>query len=409
MSKKKILTGMAAVAALGMLLAGCANQAATTGSATNSSNKIVLKALTSLTTPPNAVLPKGDGTAKCDATTTLAYIGAETGPNAQLGINIFNGVQLAITQHNQANPGCQVQFTKFDTEGDPTKSTGPVTQAVNTPAIVGVVGLPFSGESKATGGIFEQKGLVHITPSATNPDLTNNGWTTFFRALGNDSVQGPAAAKFLTQTLKEKKVYLVEDDSDYGIGLAKTTSAGLGSALIGTDKVITGQKDFSATVSKIINAKADAVYYSGYYAEAAPFDQQLTQKGFKGAFIGPDGVKDDQFIKLAGDASSNAYFTCPCIPGELIPSFASEYKAAFSADPGTYSIEGYDAATVLLTGIDKGNTTRAKLLDFVKSYNADGLSKHYQWNSKGELATPAVYGYEVSNGKILPIGVIGDK
>jgi branched-chain amino acid transport system substrate-binding protein len=409
MSKKKILTGMAAVAALGMLLAGCANQAATTGSAPNSSNKIVLKALTSLTTPPNAVLPKGDGTAKCDATTTLAYIGAETGPNAQLGINIFNGVQLAITQHNQANPGCQVQFTKFDTEGDPTKSTGPVTQAVNTPAIVGVVGLPFSGESKATGGIFEQKGLVHITPSATNPDLTNNGWTTFFRALGNDSVQGPAAAKFLTQTLKEKKVYLVEDDSDYGIGLAKTTSAGLGSALIGTDKVITGQKDFSATVSKIINAKADAVYYSGYYAEAAPFDQQLTQKGFKGAFIGPDGVKDDQFIKLAGEASSNAYFTCPCIPGELIPSFASEYKAAFSADPGTYSIEGYDAATVLLTGIDKGNTTRAKLLDFVKSYNADGLSKHYQWNSKGELATPAVYGYEVSNGKILPIGVIGDK
>jgi branched-chain amino acid transport system substrate-binding protein len=379
------------------------------GSAPNSSNKIVLKALTSLTTPPNAVLPKGDGTAKCDATTTLAYIGAETGPNAQLGINIFNGVQLAITQHNQANPGCQVQFTKFDTEGDPTKSTGPVTQAVNTPAIVGVVGLPFSGESKATGGIFEQKGLVHITPSATNPDLTNNGWTTFFRALGNDSVQGPAAAKFLTQTLKEKKVYLVEDDSDYGIGLAKTTSAGLGSALIGTDKVITGQKDFSATVSKIINAKADAVYYSGYYAEAAPFDQQLTQKGFKGAFIGPDGVKDDQFIKLAGEASSNAYFTCPCIPGELIPSFASEYKAAFSADPGTYSIEGYDAATVLLTGIDKGNTTRAKLLDFVKSYNADGLSKHYQWNSKGELATPAVYGYEVSNGKILPIGVIGDK
>src|SRR5450830_243753 len=287
MLKKRILTGMTAVAALGMLLAGCANQGASTGSATTSPNKIVLKALTSLTTPPNAVLPKGDGTAKCEASTTLAYIGAETGPNAQLGINIFNGVQLAITQHNQANPGCQVQFTKFDTEGDPTKSTGPVTQAVNTPAIVGVVGLPFSGESKATGGIFEQKGLVHITPSATNPDLTNNGWSTFFRALGNDSVQGPAAAKFLMQTLKEKKVYLVEDDSDYGIGLAKTTSAGLGSALIGTDKVITGQKDFSATVSKIINSKADAVYYSGYYAEAAPLDQQLVQKGFKGAFIGP--------------------------------------------------------------------------------------------------------------------------
>ncbi len=409
MINKRILTSVAAVATLGMLLAGCANQPGGTSSSTPPSNKIVLKPLTSVSTPPDAVLPKGDGTGKCDPSTTLAYIGAETGPNAQLGINIFNGVQLAITEHNQANPGCQVQFTKFDTEGDPTKSTGPVTQAVNTPAIVGVVGLPFSGESKATGGIFEQKGLVHITPSATNPSLTENGWTTFFRGLGNDSVQGPAAAQFLTQTLKQKKVYLVEDDSDYGIGLATTTSAALGSALIGTDKVITGQKDFSATVSKIINSKADAVYYSGYYAEAAPFDRQLVQKGFTGAFVGPDGVKDDQFIKLAGSSSSNAYFTCPCIPGELIPSFASAYKAAFNADPGTYSIEGYDAATVLLTGIDKGNNTRPTLLDFVKNYNADGLSKHYQWNAKGELATPAVYGYEVSNGKIVPIGVIGNK
>jgi branched-chain amino acid transport system substrate-binding protein len=118
-------------------------------------------------------------------------------------------------------------------------------------------------------------------------------------------------------------------------------------------------------------------------------------------------VKDDQFIKQAGDASENAYFTCPCIPGELIPDFESAYKAAFNADPGTYSIEGYDAATVLLSGIDKGKTTRADLLDYVKNYDADGLSKHYKWNDKGELAKPAVYGYKVDNGKIVFIGQIG--
>jgi branched-chain amino acid transport system substrate-binding protein len=406
MYKKRLLTGMVAIAALGLIVSGCANTAST-GTKSGAPAKISLPALTSIETPPNAVLPKGDGTGKCPAGTTIGYVGAETGANASLGINIYNGVQLAITQHNQANSGCQVKFLKFDTEGDPNKATGPVTQAVNTKAIVGVIGLPFSGESKATGNIFEQKGLVHITPSATNPDLTKNGWTTFFRALGNDAVQGPAAAKFLTGTLKAKKVYLVQDDSDYGIGLAATTTAGLGSALVGTDKVITGQKDFSATISKIISSKADAVYYSGYYAEGAPFDQQLVAKGFKGAFIGPDGVKDDQFIKQAGNASSNAYFTCPCIPGELIPSFESAYKTAFNAEPGTYSIEGYDAATVLLSGIDKGNDTRPALLSFVKSYDADGLSKHYKWDSTGELATPAVYGYEVKDGKIVPIGVIG--
>jgi len=233
--KKQIITSLAAAAALGMLLAGCANTASTGGKATTAPSKIELKVLTSIPTPPNAVLPKGDGNGKCAAGTTIAYIGAETGANAALGINIYNGVQLAIDQHNQANPGCQVKFVKFDTEGDPNKATGPVTQAVNTPAIVGAIGLPFSGESQATGNIFEQKGLVHITPSATNPGLTKNGWKTFFRALGNDAVQGPAAAKFVTGTLKAKKVFLVQDDSTYGVGLAQTTGDALGSAEVGSD------------------------------------------------------------------------------------------------------------------------------------------------------------------------------
>ena len=407
MLRKKVTIGAAVAASVALLLAGCANQPSTGGSTNGNSSKVNIPAITSVDVPKDAVLPAGDGKATCPAGLTIGYVGAETGPNAQLGINIYNGVQLAIDQHNKANPDCQVEFKKFDTEGDPNKATGPVTQAVNESDIVGVVGLPFSGESKATGNIFEQQGLVHITPSATNPGLTQNGWKTFFRGLGNDSQQGPAAGDFVTSKLKASKVYLVQDDSEYGIGLGDATSKALGSAQVGNDKVITGQKDFSAVISKIINSKADAVYYAGYYAEAAPFDQQLVAKGFKGAFVGPDGVKDDQFIKQAGSASANAYFTCPCIPGELIPTFESAYKTAFSAEPGTYSIEGYDAATVLLSGIDKGNVTRAKLLDFVKNYDADGLSKHYKWNDKGELAKPAVYGYKVDAGKIVFIGQIG--
>ena len=393
-----------------MLLSACANQAGPgTTESSGSSGKVNIPAISKVDVPAGAVKPAGDGKATCPSTTTLAYAGAQTGPNAQLGVNIFNGIQLAIDQHNKSNPGCQVQFKKFDTEGDPNKATGPVTQLVSESDIVGVIGLPFSGESKATGNIFEQKGLVHITPSATNPGLTGNGWTTFFRGLGNDAVQGPAAAKFLTGKLGAKKVYLVQDDSDYGIGLGTSTSAGLGSALAGTEKVTTGQKDFSAVISKIMNAKADAVFYSGYYAEGAPFDQQLVGKGFTGTFVAPDGVKDDQFIKQAGDASNNAYFTCPCLPGELIPEFASAYKdVSKGAEPGTYSIEGYDAATVLLSGIDAGKQSRADLLAWVKAYDKDGLSKHYKWDAKGELQAPTVYGYKVENGKIVPVGPIGD-
>ncbi|KHK98500.1 transporter [Microbacterium mangrovi] len=410
MLRKTTLAGISAVAAV-LLLAGCANQSSpnstsTSGSSTGFAAASNTPVITKIDTPPNPVLPAGDGKAKCSGL-TLAYVGAETGPNAQLGINIYNGVQLAINQHNQANPGCQVAFKKFDTEGDPQKATGPVTQATNEKDIIGVIGLPFSGESKATGNIFQQQGLVHITPSATNVKLTTNGWTTFFRGLGNDGVQGPAAAKFLTDQLKAKKVYVVQDDSDYGIGLSGSVQQGLGSALAGLDKVTTGQKDFSATVSKINSAKPDAVYYAGYFPEGAPFAQQLVNSGYKGMFVAPDGTKDPQFIKLAGNASNNAYFTCPCIPGELITSFADAYQKVAGAAPGTYSIEGYDAATVMLAGIDKGNTTRADLLKWVKNYDADGLSKHYKWDSTGELQAPTVYGYKVEGGKIVPIGQIG--
>ncbi|AKU18931.1 branched-chain amino acid ABC transporter substrate-binding protein [Luteipulveratus mongoliensis] len=400
----------AALAAAAFVLAGCANDSkdggsSDTGSGAGSTVK-QLPAQSSIEAPADALKPAGDGKAKCAAGTTIAYIGAMTGDNAQLGINIYNGAQLAINEHNKANPGCQVTFKKVDTEGDPNKSTGPVTQVTNEKGVVGVIGLPFSGESKATGKIFEQAGLVHITPSATNPALSTNGWTTFFRGLGNDNVQGPAVPK-LADKIGAKKVFVVQDDSDYGIGLFKTSTAALGDKVAGTDKVTTKQKDFSATVDKIIKSKADAVFYSGYFAEGAPLDQQLVSKGFKGTFIGPDGVKDDQFIKLAGDASKNAYFTCPCIPGELIKDFATQYKTVSgNKEPGTYSVEGYDATAILLSGIDKGKVTRPALKDFVKTYDGQGLSKKYKWDDKGELAELPVYGYRVDNGKIVSVGVI---
>lgn len=394
----------AAFAAAALLAAGCANK--TDGGGADGETELKsLPVQTSIDVPADAVTAAGEGEATCPDTTTIGYAGAETGPNAQLGINIYNGVQLAIDQHNENNPDCQVQFKKFDTEGDPNKATGPVTQLVTDDNIIGLIGLPFSGESKATGKILEDAGLAHITPSATNPDLTKNGWTTFFRGMGNDNVQGPAVA-VLAKKLGAKRVYVVGDDSDYGIGLYKTSTEALGSMLVGTDKVTTGQKDFSATISKILKAKPDAVFYSGYYAEGAPFDQQLSAKGFKGAFIGPDGVKDDQFVKQAGSASSNAYFTCPCLPGELIPDFADAYKKAFKAAPGTYSIEGYDAAIVLLQGIDAGNLTREKLHKFIEGYSGQGYAKSYKWGDDGELTETPVFGYKVDDGKIVSVGAL---
>ncbi|OZM72156.1 branched chain amino acid ABC transporter substrate-binding protein [Amycolatopsis antarctica] len=349
----------------------------------------------------NAADPKGDGQAQCDPNTSIAYAGTINGNNAALGQNILNGVKVAVERHNGNNPNCQVKLAEFETEGVPDKAPGIVTQIANTPNIIGVVGLPFSGESKAAGNIFNDANLVQVTPSATGPALSENGWKTFFRGLGNDNTQGPAAAKFITDELKAEKVCVIEDDSEYGIGLSNAIKSALGEKASCQDKVKTKQTDFSAIVNKVKGEAPQAVFYAGYYQEAAPFAQQLADAGVEAKFVGPDGVKDDEFVKGAGDAAAAAYFTCPCVPADQFTEFTDAYKAASGKEPGTYSPEGYDLATILLKGIDSGKTDRAGMLDFVKTYEGQGLTKNFKWDEKGELAQTTVWTYKVENGKIV--------
>jgi branched-chain amino acid transport system substrate-binding protein len=409
-SAAKLARAVTVAAALSLAVGACAANTNTSsgGSAASSSSGVSLPVVTNVPVPSDAANPAGDGKAKCSGV-SIAYAGTQSVNNAQLGINILNGVKTAVNAHNAANPNCQVNLKTFDTEGDPNKAPGVVTSLVGQKDIVGTVGLAFSGESEASDNIFQSAGLVHITPSATNPSLTQQGYTTFFRGLANDGVQGPAAAKLMTSELKGTSVCVIQDDSAYGIALAAATIKALGSMdnTNCNDKVTTGQKDFGSTVSKVISAKPSAVFYSGYYTEAAPLDQQLVNQGFTGQFVAPDGSKDPEFIKLAGAASKNAYFTCACLDGSLIPAFASAYeKVSGGVAPGTYSVEGYDSTTILLKGIDSGSTTRAALLSYVKNYSGNGLSKHFQWNSTGELASSTIYAYEVKNGQIVYAGTI---
>ncbi|MBK1788484.1 branched-chain amino acid ABC transporter substrate-binding protein [Prauserella cavernicola] len=350
----------------------------------------------------NAADPAGDGNATCDAGAKLAYAGTINGANAALGQNILNGVKVAVERHNSNNPNCQVELAEFETEGTPDRAPGIVTQIVNTQDIIGVVGLPFSGESKAAGNIFNDKGLVQLTPSATNPALSENGWKTFFRGLGNDNTQGPAAAQFITGELGAENVCVIRDDSEYGIGLANSITEELGDKATCQEQIKTKQTDFSAVVNSLRGSSPDAIFFSGYYQEAAPFAQQLFDAGVEAQFVGPDGVKDDEFVKGAGDAAEGVYFTCPCVPADQFTEFNEGYKKQSGGrEPGTYSPEGYDLATILLKGIDSGVTDRAGMLDFVNNYEGQGLTKSFKWDDKGELAESTVWTYEVQDGKIV--------
>lgn len=339
--------------------------------------------------------PAGDGSAVCDPTTAVAMAGALTGPNAALGINISNGAQLAIEEHNDANPDCQVVFKPFDTEGSPDKAPAVATQIVNDADIIALLGPAFSGETNASGPTFFEAGLLSLSASATNPGLTENGWTNFFRGLANDAVQGPSVAGYLKNTAQYAKVCVVQDDSDYGVGLAEEITAGLGDAADSScaAKVKTGDKDFSATIQMIKSAEPDAIFYAGYYAEAAPLVSQLRAEGVTTTFVSADGTNDPQFVAQAGSAAKDALLSCPCGPAP--EEFETAYQAEFGSPSGVYSVEAYDLMTIILQAIDSGATDRASVIDFVAGYSGDGYARHYEWDETGELASALIWIYEV--------------
>lgn len=341
----------------------------------------------------------GDGEAACDL--TLAFFGPKTGPAAGLGAPIINGAKLAIDQYNE-DAECEVAFEEIDSQGSPDQAPSLATNAANNEAIIGIVGAAFSGESAAAGPIFAEAGLPTISGSATNPDLSENGWDTFHRALGNDATQGPAAAKYIKDVVQAKAVFVMDDASEYGAGLAKIVQDELGDLVVDTDTIQAGQTDFSASVTKINASKADTVFFGGYYAEAALIISQLREKGFEGKFVVADGVKDPGYLDGAKDAAEGTIITCPCIPAEdpAVAEFASAYEAAFGEAPGTYAAEAYDSASIFLDGIAEGIDNREDMLAFVNEYDEPGITKQLKFDEKGEPTDVHVYAYVVKGGEI---------
>ena len=333
----------------------------------------------------------------------IGFFGALSGDAANLGINIKQGAELAVQEYNAKHADCTVKLVTFDSQGDPSLAPALAQQAVKNPKLVGIVGPAFSGESKAADPIFNQAGMPLITPSATNPSLSEQGWTVFHRGVGSDSSQGPAAAKYIKDTLKSSKAFVVDDSSEYGKGLADIVRKDLGTTVVGNDQVQQKKTDFSATVTKINASGADTLFYGGYYAEAAIIAKQLRDAGWKGTIVAADGVRDDGYIKAGGAAAEGTILTCPCLPPDKAPEFLAAYQKAFNVAAGTYSAEAYDGATAFLAAIAGGADTPKEVNEFLKTYEAKGVASTLGWTDRGEPKNVAVWAYKVEGGKIVPV------
>jgi branched-chain amino acid transport system substrate-binding protein len=320
----------------------------------------------------------------------IAFLGALTGDAGALGQNMVNGINLALKEYNDKNADCTVNLKTFDSQGSPDKAPALATQIVNDDSIFGLVGPGFSGESLATGKTFFEAGLPSISPSATNVTITQQGWTTWHRVIGNDDAQGSADAKYLTGTVGAKKIYVIDDGQDYSKGLAGTVKSALGSAAVDSDQISVGQTDMSAVVTKVKASGADAVFYGGYYTEAGLLAKQLRQGGFKGTFMSGDGAEDPAFVKTAGaSAAEGAVLTAPAGPP----------PAGFGAK-GLYATQAYDATNIFLDALKDGKSSAEDINKFINSYSADGVSGPVAFDDKGDIKESVIYAYFVKNGEL---------
>jgi branched-chain amino acid transport system substrate-binding protein len=348
----------------------------------------------------------GDGAASCDDGTAIGFFGALTGDNANLGIEIRNGAELAVDEFNEANADCQVTLEEYDSQGSPDLAPALADQAISDDNVLGIVGPAFSGESRAANPKFDEAGLPIITASATAVDLSEQGWKIFHRALASDGKQGPAIAKYIKDTLKPESVGVLDDNSEYGKGLADIVRDELGSVVKSNDTIDPTATSFSSAVTKMKDANVDVIFFGGYYAAAGPLAKQMRDAGVESTLVFPDGVKDPGFVEGAQAAAAGALITCPCAPGDFNADFAKAYQDKYGHEPGTYAAEAYDSANVLLAGIASGVTDRAAMLEFIDSYDAPGITKQMNWDDTGEPAGGDIYVYEVEGGKIVGKGTI---
>lgn len=327
----------------------------------------------------------------------IAFLGAATGPNGALGQNMIGGIKLALSQYNKMHSSAKVCLETFDSQGDPAQAPALATKIVGDSTIIGLVGPGFSGESQATGATFAAAGLPSISASATNVKLTQNGWTTWHRVIGNDAAQGAADAKYISKTLKATKVFVINDGSTYGKGLATVVQNALGSSVIGTDTVTTGQTDFSASVSRVTGSGATTLFYGGYYAESGLLIKQLRNAGWHGTFVSGDGSEDPKFVSTAGATAANgALLSAPAGPAPA--SFNSEYQALIGSPAGLYSTQAYDATNIFLAALAAGKTSHADVNSFIGSYTGTGVSGPIAFTSTGDIKQSVIWMYTVKNG-----------
>lgn len=299
--------------------------------------------------------------AQPQTTVRIAVAAPFSGAQKGTGITIQAGGKLAIAEAQKrfTSEGLTLELVSADDQANPQIGTVVARRLVQDTSVLGVIGHMNSGVSLEAMTIYNPAGMPLISASNTNPALTEKGFKSYNRVCGRDDIQGPVAAEFIHNSLRLRRVLVVNDGEAYGIGIAnafRTRARALGLSVVGfiTNPIGTlSSQNLSTLTQQFKLYKPDAVYYGGTEAQGGAVVKALTSAKTKAVFVGPDGLDNSNFISVAKDAAQGAYFTSTAGPisqlrGRDVKGFVTRYKALFSAEPETYSPYAYDATNIML-------------------------------------------------------------
>jgi branched-chain amino acid transport system substrate-binding protein len=347
-------------------------------------------------------------------TIKIAYVGPITGDYANYGIDMTRGAELAVKAHPTVK-GFDIELLAEDTQGTPEQGASVANKLAADPQVVAVDGHSFSGSTEVAIPIYGDAGIVMMSPSATNPDLTLLESPVFNRVAFHDRMQGEFAADYIYNTLGIKTIAVIHDGGAYGQGLAEMTSGffvGMGGTAVGMEAITPGETDYSAPLAAIAELDPELIYFGGYDADAAVLVTQMAAAGLEGAkFFGCDGTFGTNYLDLAGDAAEGTFSTNVPIPESgAFDQFRADYQAAYGDEQGKlspFSPHGYDAMSILINAVEKvaiesGSSLvipRKALADEVRS-TADyqGLTGMITCSEIGECAAASILFMTVENG-----------
>ncbi|HBL7016596.1 TPA: branched-chain amino acid ABC transporter substrate-binding protein [Serratia marcescens] len=351
-------------------------------------------------------------------TVLIGLAGPLTGPSARIGKDLENGAQLAIADANAQKPtlnGKPVTFklVSEDDQSDPRTAVA-VAQRLVDEGVAGVVGHWNTGTSIPAARIYHDAGIAQVAPVATGHGYTQQGFDTSFRVMGHDDDGGNYAGQYAVNTLKAKRIAVIDDRTAFGQGLADEFIKSLqaqGVQPVAREYVDDKTVDFSAVLTTVRSKNADLIFFGGVDSQAAPLARKLKQLGMNAQLMGAGGFVSQTFLTLAQQEGEGVVALEPGLPLEQMPggkAFEQAYRDRYHTHIELHAPFAYDATRVLIAAIEQaGSANPADYLPKLRAIHYQGVTGDIAFDAQGNLQQPSFTLYRVVDGKWQPQTVLG--